>query len=108
MPSRRAVFLPRLLYTDSALRELSEIAEYLRLVSDGPSAPAKFLAHVDARIALICDNPELYGLSRLKELASKGFHATYIDDYVMLYFVRDNTVYIAHVFHRRQNYAKPV
>jgi len=42
------------------------------------------------------------------ELAEKGYRAVLLGSYIMLYTFEDETVYIAHIFHQRQDYAQLV
>ena len=54
----------------------------------------------------MCENPNLYGLSRMPDLAALGYHAVFAGSYVVLCFFRQNTVFVAHVFRQRQDYAR--
>ena len=41
----------------------------------------------------------------MPELAEKGYRVALVGSYVLLYTFESETVYIAHVFHQRQDYA---
>ena len=52
--------------------------------------------------------PQLYGLSRVKELAVLGYRPMLVKNYVALYKVEGDVVIVAHIFHQSQDYAKLV
>ena len=52
------------------------------------------------------DNPELHALSRMPELATKGYRPLFVKNYVALYKVHDGAIVIAHIFHQSQDYAR--
>lgn len=91
-----------------AQRELDSIVAYLLDVSDGPAAAKGFLDELDEKLGLARETPLLFGLSRMPELAALGYRALFVRNYVVLYFYRDDCVYVAHVFHQRQDYARLV
>ena len=91
-----------------AQRDLDSIVAYLLDVSDGPSAAKGFLNELDEKEALVCENPLLFSLSRMPDLAALGYRTFLVKSYVVLFFYRDDCVYVAHVFHQRQDYARLV
>ena len=50
----------------------------------------------------------LFGLSRIPELAAHGFRPVLVNNYVALIVIKEETVYVAHVFHQTQDYANLV
>ena len=88
--------------------EIESIVSYLISVAGGSSAARAFMDEFDKKIALACDNPMLYCLSRMPEVAALGYRVFFVKSYVVLYFFRDDCIYVAHVFHRRQDYARLV
>lgn len=95
-------------FLKSAQLEYESIVRYLCNATDGSAAAQSFADELDKQVDLICSNPPLYGLSRIPELAALGYHSALVSSYVMLYFYRDETIYIAHIFHQRQDYARLV
>ena len=93
---------------EGAQRELREIVEYLVEVLKNPQAAETFLCELDHQVALIENDPHVYGVSNLPELAARNYHVAFVKNYVMLYTLRGNTIYIAHIFHQRQDYARLV
>ncbi len=91
---------------DGAKSDFESIVGYLLAASGGPSAAESFIEEFKRQIASVCDDPELYGLSRMPELAALGYRAALVNSYVALYFHRDDTVFVAHIFHQRQDYAR--
>ena len=93
---------------ESAQRELTEIVGYLAAVLKNPQAAEAFLSELDHQVALIENDPYLYSVSHLPELAARNYRVAFVKSYVMLYTLRGNTIYIAHIFHQRQDYARLV
>lgn len=91
-----------------AAREYRDIVRYLATVLCSPDAARGFIDEFDYQLGLVCDIPELYGLSRMKELAALGYHAMQVKNYVALYKIEGDAVVVAHIFHQSQDYAKLV
>lgn len=91
---------------EEAAREYRDIVRYLDTVLGSPDAARSFMDEFDYQLGLVCDMPELYGLSRMKELAVLGYRAMLVKNYVALYKVEGDAVVIAHIFHQSQDYAK--
>ena len=93
---------------DSAEAERDEIVKYLIETAGGAHAAASFLDAMDHEMGLISDLPTIHALSRVPEVADKGYRVVLVGSYVMLYRFENNTVYIAHIFNQRQDYASLV
>ena len=93
---------------NEAKEELESIVDYLLAVSDGSSAVKSFIDEFEKQMGLICDNPTIYGLSRMPELAALGSRSALVKNYVALYFYRDDSVFVAHIFHQCRDYARLV
>lgn len=97
-----------LVVLSSAQSEIESIVSYLVSLAGGPSVARLFLDELVSKFGLLRDNPCLFGLSRLSELRVLGYRVLFVKNYVVLYFFRDKRVSVAHMFHRRQDYAKLV
>ena len=86
-------------------KEYEEIVFYLAEVLKSPQAALHFMDEFDYQIDLIVDNPELYVLSRMPELAARGYRSVLVCSYIVLYRVYKDVVAIAHMFHQSQDYA---
>lgn len=93
---------------ESAQKELEGIVQYLNIASGGSAAANSLLSQVEKQIERVCDNPPLFALSRIPELAALGYRSALVGSYVLLYFYRDDIVFVAHIFHQRQDYARLV
>ena len=91
---------------DEAQVEFESIVYYLHEVLKSPQAALGFIDEFEHQIQLVCENPNLYGLSRFEWLRRRGYHIIPINNYGALYKVRDGIVSVEHIFHQRQNYAK--
>lgn len=92
-------------FLKSASIEYENIIQYL-LKASGKSSAKAFVNEFHHQVELICKNPELYSLSRFPEIAALGYRLALVNNYAFLYFFRNNIVYVAHIFHQRQDYAK--
>lgn len=98
----------RTVILDEAKREYRKIVDYLARVLCNNQAATGFVNEFSRQVDLIADNPNIHALSRLPELANRGYRACFIGNYVMLYKTVGKTLYIAHIFHQSQDYAKLV
>lgn len=67
--------------------EYREIVSYLATVLCSPDAARGFMDEFEHQLDLVCDMSELYGLSRMKELAVLGYRPMRVKNYVALYKV---------------------
>ncbi len=91
-----------------AMREYEQIVSYLSGTLKSPGAAKGFVDEFMRQVDHVRDNPELHALSRMPELAAKGYRPLFIKNYVALYKVHDGAVVIAHIFHQSQDYARLV
>lgn len=96
------VLLPR------ARADFEEIVRYLSVELDSKKAARRFVEEFESKVALVCEHPEMYPLSRLPEVASRGYRPMRVMRYVVLYAYRDSRIVIAHIFHSLQDYARYV
>ncbi len=92
----------------TAAIEYREIVRYLTTVLVSPEAARSFVDEFESQLDLVCETPEMYALSRMKELAALGYRAMLVKNYVALYKIDDECIVITHVFHQSQDYAKYV
>ena len=93
-------------FLDEAKLEYEGIIQYLIDASEGIQAAQSFIDEFNKQVQLIRENPKLFNLSRLPDLAALNYRSMFINNYVVLYFFRDETIFIAHLFHQRQDYAR--
>lgn len=91
-----------------AQQEYRDIVGYMVGVLKSPQVARGFMEEFDRQVDLVAGNPELFALSRMPELAARGYRAAPVKNYLMLYKVRDDSVVIAHIFHQLQDYARLV
>lgn len=91
-----------------AMREYEQILSYLSGTLKSPGAAKGFADEFMRQVDSVRDNPELHALSRMPELAAKGYRPLFIKNYVVLYKVHDGAIVIAHIFHQSQDYARLV
>ena len=93
---------------DTAQREYREIVSYMIEVLKSPQAAANFMDTFDEQMALAAEVPSAFPLSRMPELAAKGYHAAPVNNYLVLYRATGEVIAVAHVFHQTQDYARLV
>lgn len=83
--------------------ELDLIVAYL--VTLDSSVATNFLNEYMKQLDLLCEGVVEYPLSKLPELANLGYHVALVNNYLFFYYIEDNCLVVAHIFHQRQNYA---
>lgn len=96
------VLLPR------AQMDFENIVRYLSVELASPSAATRFVDAVEKNIALVCGQPEMYPLSRMSEVAARGYRVMPVMRYIVLHAHRDDKIMVAHIFHSLQDYARYV
>lgn len=92
-------------FLDSAMEELAEAAAYLSAVTGSNKAAGNLLDDVQRALEATCEFPTMHAVSRIPQLAEKGYRVVLIGSYALLYLFENETVFVAHVFHQRQDYA---
>ena len=85
--------------TKTAQLEYLSIASYLEGALGSPQAAQNFKREFKEQMMRLRDMPEL---------AANGYRIVHINNYLAVYKLKGDTVYIAHVFHQSQNYARYV
>lgn len=98
----------RAVILESAAREYEQVVSYLADVLGSPGAAASFMDEFDRQLSLVRESPEMHALSRMPELAARGYRAMLVGSYVALYKADGDAVVVAHVFHQSQDYARLV
>lgn len=98
----------RYVFLESAEEELDEAAAYLLEEIGSKRVVADFLESIQRAIDITCEFPTMHAMSRMPELAELGYRVMLAGSYVLLYTFEEGTVFIAHVLHQRQDYARLV
>ena len=88
-----------------AKRQIREIVWFLAGEGGRPAAQ-KFLDKLEGQVRLACEHPRMWPLSGDTRLAGRGYRSFHVGSYLVLYVVRDDVLYVTHVFHRAQDYAR--
>lgn len=92
----------------SARYEYESIVGYLAQILKNPRAAGNFVAEFEYQLDLLREQPLLRPLSHMQELAARNYRSFPVNNYVCLYEFEHETIYIAHVFHQSQDYARLV
>ena len=94
--------------TKTAQLEYLSIVNYLEGALGSSQAAHNFKQEFRVQMMQLRDMPELFSVSAMPELAAKGYRIVHINNYLAVYKLKGDTVYVAHVFHQSQNYARYV
>lgn len=93
---------------ESAQYEYEAIVRYLAQILMNPRAAGNFVAEFEYQLDLLREQPLLRPLSHIRELAARNYRSFTVNKYACLYKFERDTIYIAHVFHQSQDYARLV
>ena len=96
----------RAIILHEAQREYENIVEYLSDVLKSPQAAIHYIEEFAYQLDPVRSNPCIHALSRLPELAARGYRSMLVNSYIALYKVEDDVVVVAHIFHQSQDYAR--
>lgn len=94
--------------TQTALRERDHILSYLAEDVGSVSAAASVLDELDRLIGVLEAFPLSYRVSEDETLAARGLRVAPCGRYLVLYRVIGDDVYLEHMFHGSQDYARLV
>lgn len=94
------------LYT--AKIEYCSILNYIANILQDKKAVKNFYYEFNRIISLLRNNPNLFSISQFEELSINGYHKANVNNYLILYKIEKQTIYIAHIFHQMQDYGKLV
>lgn len=89
-----------------AQQEYRDIVGYLVSMSRSEQAARNFMEEFDKQVNLVAENPELYGLSRVPELAERGYRCAPMNNYIALYKVADGQIVVCRIVHKSRDYAR--
>lgn len=98
----------KIVVTDTYSLEYEKILKYLTSILKEKSAAKNLNDEIDHIVGLISTNPNLFGLSINNELKKRKYHLVTVANYLILYKVQDDKVFISHIFHQTQDYANLV
>ena len=89
-----------------AQQEYRDIVGYLVSMLRSEQAARNFMEEFDKQVNLVAENPELYGLSRVPELAERGYRCAPMNNYIALYKVADGQIVVCRIVHKSRDYAR--
>lgn len=92
----------------SARYEYESIVGYLAQILKNPRAAGNFVTEFEYQLDLLREQPLLRPLSHMQELAARNYRSFPVNNYTCLFKFERETIYIAHVFHQSQDYARLV
>ena len=98
----------KIIETELAQQDLSDIVDYILGTLENPSAVATFLDEVEACYDNLEQHPLMFEACHDPRLGTLGYRKAIIRNYIMIYKVIESTktVSIMRFFHGRQDYEK--
>lgn len=89
-----------------AQQEYRDIVGYLVSMLRSEQAARNFMEEFDKQVNLVAENPELYSLSRVPELAERGYRCAPMNNYIALYKAADGQIVVCRIVHKSRDYAR--
>jgi plasmid stabilization system protein ParE len=93
-------------FTRAAQRDRDAVVEYLVRTLDNPGAAGRFLDELDAIIENVDSDPCMYEAVQEQRLHRQGYRKALFMNYVAVFRASCDVVYIARIFHKKQDYAR--
>jgi toxin ParE1/3/4 len=86
----------------SAVKDLEDIIDYVNTLS--PEAALRQYEHIISQIGSLNEMPERCALLKDPHLRLKGYRTLIVDNYLVFFVVKGNTVQIRRILYGRRNY----
>lgn len=96
----------KLLYLPSFYNDLSEAADYIANVLDNPQAADKLISDVDKAIQNRSLMPFAAEPYRSKRDRKNLYYRIYVGNYVVFYFVQNDTMKVVRLIHGSRDYGR--
>lgn len=93
-------------FARAAQRDRDAVVEYLVRVLGNSGAAGRFLDELDAIIANLSVDPCMYEAVQEQRLRRQGYRKALFMNYVAVFRASGDVVYIARIFHQKQDYAR--
>ena len=93
-------------FTEEALADQTNIVEYLVKSLSSPTAARHFLRELEEIVFELEQTPSAFPYSREPRLKNLDYQKFLFMNHIALFRVDGNDVYVAHIFHQSQDYAK--
>lgn len=96
----------KLVITEHAQKLIDSLTEYLLFQLQNHQAATHLLNGIDIIYNFLKDNPFVFPISKNEYLADKGYHEALVPQmqYVIVFYIYEETVYIMGVFHQLEKY----
>lgn len=95
-----------LLITEAAEMDLDSIVDYIAVTLANPAAATTFLDQVEEGYQILRTTPLAYAACSDDVLRAKQYRKAVINNYLLIYRVDQQTVYVLRFFFGRQDYAR--
>ncbi len=95
-------------FTRQALADQAAITEYLVSNLGNPEAARHFLDELEGAVSALERTPEAFAALEEPRLCALDYRKILFMNYVALFRVESDRVFISHIFHQSQDYARLV
>ena len=99
MTGRYSVYI-----TEPAADDIARSLSYIAVELKNPRAAARLLEDIGSRIQSLSLQPARYRLLPMSPWRERGYHCVTIRNYIIVYKVDADAVFVARVFHSLQNW----
>lgn len=90
--------------TSSFEQDVIDVANYLALSFSSPSGIDRLINELERIKSIFAATPFLNAISNKSLLKKRSYREHYILNYVIVYRIENDVVYLIRLFHQRQNY----
>ncbi len=85
-----------------AEEDLTEIITYIAL--ENPTATNTIADKIEKNLLLLSENPHLGRIPRDEEIKNLGYRYLIVQNYIVLYTIEENTIWIHRILHSSRDY----
>lgn len=93
-------------YSEEAKQDLIEIKKYIKYNLQEPNIANKLISKIKNAIEDIKNNPEVYAIIDDDFIKKLEIRKIIVDNYIIFYRIKSNTIEIVRVMHGRRNWIK--
>lgn len=93
-------------YSEEAKQDLIEIKKYIKYNLQEPNIANKLISKIKNAIEDIKNNPKMYAIIDDDFIKKLEIRKIIVDNYIVFYRIKSNTIEIVRVMHGRRNWIK--
>lgn len=93
-----------IIYTKECQKEINEIYSYIYQKLYSPNSAKKLMNQIEKRILFLKIMPKLYPKISNKTKLKNEYRKMVIKNFIILYTISKNKIYIVHMYYNKKNY----